>query len=91
MDIQEIPGIDAPDVDVAPVMYTILTWIGFDQQGATRDRIREEEDGLATFENLTPMKEKDICDLGAHSNGRRSVGDGRLILGLRRSRGYLNG
>jgi hypothetical protein len=69
-----------------PVMDTVLTWIGFDQE-ATRARIRAE--GFDTFADLAIMKEKDIRDL-AESYGRRTVGDGRMIFGLRRIR-YLIG
>ena len=69
-----------------PVMDTVLTWIGFDQE-ATRARIRAE--GFDTFADLATMKEKDIRDL-AESYGRRTVGDGRMIFGLRRIR-YLIG
>ena len=87
MDIQEIQEPDVPDIaDEVPVMDTILTWIGFDNQ-ATRERIRAE--GLGSFSDLMPMKEKDIRDL-AESYGRRTVGDGRVIFGLRRIR-YLIG
>jgi hypothetical protein len=67
-------------------MDTILMWIGFDNQ-ATRERIRAE--GLGSFSNLMPMKEKGIGDL-AESCGRRTIGDGRVIFGLRRIR-YLIG
>lgn len=69
-------------VEPTPVMDTILTWIGFDQQ-ATRDRIRDE--GFGSFEDLMSTKEKDIRDL-AESYGRRTLGDGRVIFGLRRIR-----
>ena len=87
MDIQEIleqadDGVEAEP----PVMDTILTWIGFNQQ-ATRERLREE--GLGSFNEIMPMKEKDIRDL-AESHGRRTVADGRVIFGLRRIR-YLIG
>ena len=87
MDIQEIPEQVNVDVaDEAAVMDMILNWIGFDQE-ATRERIRAE--GLASFDDLKPMKEKDIRDL-AESYGRRTVADGRVIFGLRRIR-YLIG
>ena len=71
-----------PPVPVIPVMDTVLTWIGFDQQ-ATRDRIREE--GFGNFTDLMSTKEKDIHSL-AESYGRRTVADGRVIFGLRRIR-----
>lgn len=87
MDIEEIPPAEAAEIQPPPVMDTILNWIGFEQQEATRERIREE--GFASFADLMPMKEKDIRDL-AESYGRRTVADGRVIFGLRRIR-YLIG
>jgi hypothetical protein len=67
---------------IPPVMDTILTWIGFDQE-TTRDRIRDE--GFGTFADLMSTKAKDISSL-AESYGRRTVADGRVIFGLRRIR-----
>ena len=97
MDIPLIPGEHAADdaaelevpplVAPAPVMDTILvTWIGFNNP-ANRDRMRAE--GFGSFDDLKPMKEKDIRDL-SDSYGRRTVADGRVIFGLRRIR-YLIG
>jgi hypothetical protein len=78
MDIEEI-------VDVVqeppPVMDTILTWIGFEQD-ATRERLLEE--GFEPFADVLAMKEKDVRDL-ADSYGRRTVADGRAIFGLRKT------
>jgi hypothetical protein len=78
--------IDAVADKEPPVMDTVLTWIGFDQEN-TRNRIREE--GFESFDDLATMKEKDIRDL-AESYGRRTIVDGRAIFGLRRIR-YLIG
>jgi hypothetical protein len=73
MDIEEIPPAEAAEIQPPPIMDTILSWIGFEQE-ATRERIREE--GFASFADLMPMKEKDIRDL-AESYGRRTIADGR--------------
>ena len=78
--------IDAVADEEPPVLDTVLTWIGFDQEN-TRNRIREE--GFESFDDLVTMKEKDIRDL-AESYGRRTIVDGRAIFGLRRIR-YLIG
>ena len=88
MDIEllDVGAADAQPPPLPPVMDTILTWIGFDQE-ATRVRIREE--GFDTFADLATMKEKDIRDL-AESYSRRTVADGRAIFGLRRIR-YMIG
>ena len=72
--------------DPPPVMDVILGWIGFDQV-TTRDRIREE--GLETFDDLSNMKEKDICDL-AESYSRQTVAYGWVIFGIRQLR-YMIG
>jgi hypothetical protein len=84
MDIAEVAAaaVEADNVHLVapPVIDTILTWIGFDQQ-ATRDSIREE--GFGNFTDLMSTKEKDISTL-ADSYGRRTVADGRVIFGLRR-------
>ena len=69
-----------------PEMDIILTWIGFDNP-VTRNRIRVE--GFRSFDDLRPMKEKYIRDL-ADSYGRRTIGESRVIFGLRRIR-YLIG
>jgi hypothetical protein len=91
-------GANAPELILPPVvaegalnpnlmdMDIALQWIGFDAE-ATRNRIRVE--GFETFEDLKSMKEKDIRDL-AESYGRRTLGDGRFIFGVRRIR-YLIG
>jgi hypothetical protein len=78
MDIDVAVGaveVDAVPVVAPPVMDTILTWIGFDQQ-ATPDRIREE--GFGNFADLMSTKEKDISTL-ADVYGRRTVAD---VIGL---------
>jgi hypothetical protein len=80
MDTKEIPVANAAEIQPPPVIDTILSWIGFDQE-ATHERIRAE--GFTSFSDLMPMKEKDICHL-AKSYGRRTIGDGRVIFGLRR-------
>lgn len=85
MDIPVIPDVIVPPAP-PPVMDTILTWIGFDI-AVTRERIQAE--GFESFEDLKPMKEKDISDL-SESYGRRTIADGRVIFGLRRIR-YLIG
>lgn len=58
MDINEVAAAAAEGDDVPvvapPVIDTILTWIGFDQQ-ATRDSIREE--GFGNFTDLMSTKE----------------------------------
>ena len=74
-------AVDNVPVVAPPVMDTILTWIGFDQQ-ATCDRICEEGFGR-DFADLMSTKEKDISAL-AESYGRRTIADGRVIFGLRR-------
>ena len=76
MDIQEIQVADAAEIQPPPVMDTILSWIGFDQE-ATCERIRAEQ-GFRSFSDLMPMKEKDVRDL-AESYGRRTIEDGRVI------------
>ena len=70
MDIQEIQVADAAEIQPPPVMDTILSWIGFDQE-ATRERIRAE--GFTSLSDLMPMKEKDVRHL-AKSYGRRTIG-----------------
>jgi hypothetical protein len=86
MDIEEIIDM-APEVAPAPPpMDIILTWIGFEQQ-AIRERIRTE--GFESFDDLLAMKEKDIRDL-SESYSRRTVADGRIIFGLRKTR-YMIG
>ena len=87
MDIEPVAdAVDEPPPPAPPIMDTILTWIGFDQE-ATRVRLREE--GFDSFEDVLIMKEKDVRDL-AESYGRRTVADGRTIFGLRKTR-YLIG
>ena len=78
--------VGADDPIVFNPMDTALQWIGFDV-AVTRDRLRAE--GFDSFDDLKSMKEKDIRDL-AESYGRRTVGDGRFIFGVRRIR-YLIG
>ena len=86
MDIQEIIEPEIAEDNGPGVMDTVLTWIGFEAEAT---RIRLQEEGLATFDDIVIMKEKDIPDL-AESYGRRTVADGRTIFGLRRIR-YLIG
>ena len=87
VDLGDVPDAGAADNPVAiNDMDLALQWIGFDIQ-ATRDRLRIE--GFNAFDDLKAVKEKDIRDL-AESYGRRTVGDGRFIFGLRRIR-YLIG
>lgn len=80
--VDEAELIAPPDLDVIVVnaMDTALQWIGF-ENAATRDRLRVE--GFDSFDDLKPMKEKDIRDL-AESYGRRTAADGRFIFGIRR-------
>jgi hypothetical protein len=73
MDIEEI--VEAVDGVVPPVMETILTWIGFEQND-TRERLLEE--GFESFADVLAMREKDVHDL-ADSYGRRTIADGRAI------------
>ena len=70
MDIQVISGVSIPVADPPPVMDTILTWIGLDQEAA-RNCIWER--GFGSFSDLMPKKEKDIRDL-AESYERRTIG-----------------
>jgi len=84
MDIEEI--VEAVDDVVPPVMDTILSWIGFEQDD-TRERLLQE--GFESFADVLAMREKDVRDL-ADSYGRRTIADGRAIFGLRRTR-YLIG
>jgi hypothetical protein len=61
MDIEPVAdAVDEPPPPAPPIMDTILTWIGFDQE-ATRIRLREE--GFDSFEDVLIMKEKDVRDL----------------------------
>ena len=83
MDIEEIEDVVQ---EPPPVMDTILSWIGFEQD-ATRECLLEE--GFESFANVLAMKEKDVRDL-ADSYGRRTVADGRAMFGLRKTR-YLIG
>jgi hypothetical protein len=74
------PGVDDPPVAVlVNEMDLALQWIGFENE-VTRERIQVE--GFGTFADLATMKEKDIRVL-AESYGRRTVGDGRFIFGIR--------
>ena len=61
--------IDAIADKEPPVMDTVLTWIGFDQEN-TRNRIREE--GFESFDDLATMKEKDIRVLRSAYDCRRA-------------------
>jgi hypothetical protein len=83
--VNPVPPVVPPPPAVEP-MDLALEWIGFGI-AATRERIRVE--GFGTFEDLNSMKEKDIRDL-AESYGRRTIGDGRFIFGIRRTK-YLIG
>jgi hypothetical protein len=85
MDIEELDG-EPPVVEPAPPMDLILNWIGFEQANI-RERIRTE--GFESFDDLLAMKEKDIRDL-SESYSRRTVADGRIIFGLRKTR-YMIG
>ena len=78
-------GAPVPEPDPHP-MDLILTWIGFDL-APIRERIRTE--GFESFEDLLAMKEKDIRDL-ADSYAKRTIADGRVIFGLRKTR-YMIG
>ena len=86
------PVLPPPEVPLVPPLAAMdpmdlaLEWIGFAIAG-TRERIRVE--GFGSFDDLNSMKEKDIRDL-AESYGRRTVGDGRFIFGIRRTK-YLIG
>jgi hypothetical protein len=86
MDIEAINEVVDEPPPAPPVMDTILSWIGFDQE-ATRNRLQAE--GFESFADILAMKEKDVRDL-AESYGRRTVADGRTIFGLRKIR-YLIG
>jgi hypothetical protein len=79
--VNPVPPVVPPPPAVEP-MDLALEWIGFGI-AATRERIRVE--GFGTFEDLNSMKEKDIRDL-AESYGRRTIGDGRFIFGIRRTK-----
>ena len=82
----DIPLVPPLAAAVDPMDLTLEQWVGF-AITATRERIRVE--GFRSFEDLNSMKEKDIRDL-AESYGRRTVGDGRFIFGIRRTK-YLIG
>jgi hypothetical protein len=60
----------------------VLGYIGFDNITVC-DRIRNE--GLQDFSDLKSLKEKDIPDL-SESFTKRTVGDGRFLFGIRRTR-----
>jgi hypothetical protein len=80
-----VPPLGLPPPAIDP-MDLELEWIGFGI-AATRERIQIE--GFESFEDLNSMKEKDIRDL-AESYGRRTIGDGRFIFGICRTK-YLIG
>ena len=85
MDIEELPA-KVVEVPPPPIMDTILTWIGFEQE-APCNRLQEE--GFESFTDVLAMKEKDVRDL-AESYGRHTVADGRAIFGLRNSNTSLD-
>ena len=86
MDIEQVVAV-APDAAPAPPpMDIILTWIGIEQP-AIRERIRTE--GFESFDDLLAMREKDIRGL-SESYYRRTIADGRIIFGLRKTR-YMIG
>ena len=77
---------DPPVVEVVNEVDLVLQWVGF-ENAATHQRIQVEDFG--TFVEAT-MKEKGIRDL-PESYGRRTVGDGRFIVGIRRVRFLIGG
>jgi hypothetical protein len=77
----DVRGNDPPVAVVVKEMDLALQWIVFENEQATRERVQVE--GFGTFEDLATMKEKDIMDL-AESYGRRTIGDGRFVFGIRR-------
>jgi hypothetical protein len=91
-DADEAPANDAADddeddgngsvVNVADEMELALGYIGFDN-AIVRNRLRNE--GLQDFSDMKSLKEKDIRDI-AESFTKRTVGDGRFLFGIRRTR-----
>jgi hypothetical protein len=79
------PVNDQQPPPAAPIMNEMnlaLLQIGFANFGV-RQRLRDE--GLASFNDLKSLTEKDIRDV-AETFGRRTVNDGRFIFGIRRIR-----
>jgi hypothetical protein len=70
-------------VNAADEMDLVLGYIGFDNITVC-DRIRNEG-LLQDFSDLKSLKEKDIWDL-SESFTKRTVGDGRFLFGIRRTR-----
>ena len=62
-------------------MEQALTWIGFTND-ANRAALRID---IAEFEDMLELSEKDISDL-EYSYSKRTVGDGRFIFGLQRTK-----
>ena len=79
MDIEVLDDV-AQEPPPPPVMDTILTSIGFEQE---RTRARLADEGFQSFADVLAMKEKDVHKL-ADSYGQRTIGDGRAIFGLRK-------
>ena len=79
-DIEGLGAEGAPPVE-EPLdpMDTALQWVGFENE-STRECLRRE--GFESFDDSKSMKEKDIRDHD-ESDGRRTVGDGRFIFGVR--------
>ena len=69
-------------VNVADEMELALGYIGFDN-AIVRNRLRNE--GLQDFSDLKSLKEKDIREI-AESFTKRTIGDGRFLFGIRRTR-----
>ena len=91
-DADEAPANDAADddeddgngsvVNDADEMELALGYIGFDN-AIVRNRLRNE--GLQDFSDMKSLKEKDVRDI-AESFTKRTVGDGRFLFGIRRTR-----
>jgi hypothetical protein len=89
-----VSGNDSDDASIAPPavlppvvpafneMEVALTYIGFDT-AAICSRLRSE--GLTRFSDMKSMKEKDIRNI-AESFAKRTLGDGRYLFGIRRTR-----
>jgi hypothetical protein len=75
-------GSVASVVNAADEMDLALGYIGFDSI-IVGDRLCNE--GLQDFSDLKSLKEKDIRDI-AESFTKRTIGDGRFLFGIRRTR-----
>ena len=71
-----------PPMQIMNEMNLAMLHIGFANFGV-RQRLRDE--GLASFNDLKSLTEKDIRDV-AETFGRRTANDGRFIFGIRRTR-----